>query len=328
MLGVEPAFKNRHINVVCMRIVMVPDFQSLMLPVLKLAENQEIKMNNAVEALSGQFNLTPEERQQRIPSGTQTLMANRVQWAKTYLKNAGLVTQRRRGFYIATDEGRQILTKQLGRIDIKFLKNYESFKQFIGQNKEDAASDDADTVKAEPIIETYVTPDEQLSAAHKLIEDELADELLNKMRLASPAFFESLLVNLLEAMNYGGAEGSGHTLGQTADNGVDGVIDQDALGVDQIYIQAKRYKEGNNVGAASIRDFFGALNLKKAQKGIFFTTSDFTNNAVQTAKELGVRIVLINGEKLARLMLRYNIGCRDQRVLHLKKIDEDFFIEG
>jgi len=149
---------------------------------------------------------------------------------------------------------------------------------------------------------------------------------MDRVRDASPGFFERLIVELLLAMGYGGAsEEAGRALGKTGDDGIDGVIDQDPLGVDQVYVQAKRYGEANSVGAGAMRDFFGALSLKKAQKGIFVTTSSFSPSAVQTAKDLGSRIVLIDGAQLARLMIRYNIGCRDEEIVHLKKIDEDFF---
>ncbi|WP_223827954.1 restriction endonuclease [Vreelandella titanicae] len=146
----------------------------------------------------------------------------------------------------------------------------------------------------------------------------LAADILSRTRQADPAFFEQLLVDLLLAMGYGGSgAGMAHTLGKTGDNGFDGVINHDPLGVDQVYIQAKHYAEGNNIAAGEVRDFFGALNLKKNQKGIFITTSDFTSLAIQTAKRLGTRIVLINGKELANLMLRYNIGSRDEDVLHI-----------
>ncbi len=173
--------------------------------------------------------------------------------------------------------------------------------------------------------EDLVTPDETLRQAHQTINAALAADLLDRVREASPAFFERLIVDLLLAMGYGGtSEEAGRALGKSGDDGVDGVIDQDPLGVDQIYIQAKRYAAGNAIGAGAIRDFFGALSLKKVQKGIFVTTSTFSPSAVQTAREL-MRIVLIDGDQLAKLMIRYNIGCRDEEILHLKKVDEDFF---
>jgi restriction system protein len=212
-------------------------------------------------------------------------------------------------------------------IDNKYLKQFDEFVAFTEQKNE--ACDTQSANKQEAIntsTTSEITPDEALLDAYKTINDALALELISRTREVTPAFFEDLLIELLLAMGYGGTgEGAAHALGKSGDNGIDGVIDQDPLGVDQIYIQAKRYAEGNNIGAGDIRDFFGALNLKKAQKGIFITTSDFTASAIQTAKDLGMRIVLINGKELAKLMLRYNIGSRDEQVLHLKKIDEEFF---
>ena len=165
--------------------------------------------------------------------------------------------------------------------------------------------------------------------AYKVIRNALAADLLDRVRNATPQFFEELIIELLVAMGYGGADtDAGRTLGQSGDDGVDGVIDQDPLGVDQVYIQAKRYQEGNNIGAGAIRDFFGALNLQKAQKGIFFTSSAFSASAKETAEGLGMRIVLIDGERLANLMIQYNIGCREEEIIRLKKIDEEFFDQG
>jgi len=215
------------------------------------------------------------------------------------------------------------LAQNPDRIDNDFLKQFESFQDF--QNRKGTQSAGAKT-EDEPIDDGNATPDEILRAAHRSINVSLAADLLDRVREASPQFFEELLIQLLLSMGYGGtSEDAARALGQSGDNGVDGVVDQDPLGVDQIYVQAKRYAEGNNIGAGHIRDFFGALNLKKAQKGLFFTTSAFSSSAIQTAKDLGMRIVLIDGQQLAKLMIRYNIGCRDEEVLYLKKVDEEFF---
>lgn len=201
------------------------------------------------------------------------------------------------------------------------MKQFDTFNSFHGQSSETKVVYNTLTQDDE-----QMTPDEVLRRAYEKINDSLSTDLLTRVRAVSPIFFETLLVDLLVEMGYGGnEEGAAHALGRTGDNGVDGVINQDPLGVDQIYIQAKRYAEGNNVGASDIRDFFGALNLKKANKGLFITTSDFTQSAVQTARDLGSRIVLINGQQLSKLMLRFNVGCRDVETLHLKRVDEDFF---
>ncbi|MEZ8027435.1 restriction endonuclease [Enterovibrio norvegicus] len=302
---------------------MIPSYQAFMGPLLevaKTANGQEIRLRDAINALAEHFGLSEEEREEKLPSGKQTVIDSRVGWARTYLSKAGLIEVTRRGHFMITPRGIDAISNPNVVIDTRFLKRYEEFVAFISpsQNKEDEPSL-AD-------VESETTPDEVLRTAYKQINDAIASEILARTRKVSPAFFEQLLIDLLLAMGYGGTgEGMAHTLGKSGDNGVDGVINQDPLGVDQVYIQAKRYAEGANISSGNIRDFFGALNLKKAQKGIFITTSDFTPSAVQTAKDLGMRIVLINGKELAKLMLRYNIGSRDEQVLYIKRIDEEFF---
>ncbi|WP_086982431.1 restriction endonuclease [Vibrio aphrogenes] len=302
---------------------MIPTYQEFMQPLLEIARNgREIKVRDAIKTLADQYNLTPEERVEKLPSGRVTVLDNRVGWAKTYLTKSGLLESTRRAHFVITERGKRALEDPKVEINNAYLKQFEEFNAFKEQKNEIQPN----PTLSETTCEDDITPDETLRAAYKQINNALADEILIRTRQVTPAFFEQLLVDLLIAMGYGGSsEGMGHTLGQTGDNGVDGVINQDPLGVDQVYIQAKRYAQGNNVGSGDIRDFFGALNLKKAQKGIFITTSDFTVSATQTAKDLGMRIVLINGKELAKLMLKYNIGSRDEQVLHLKKIDEEFF---
>jgi restriction system protein len=239
------------------------------------------------------------------------------------LKQAGLLTYPRRGFFVITDDGRKVLSQNLERIDAKYLMAFEAFQAFRSRRhtneNEPEASDDE-------IVESDATPDETLRLAHRQINLALGADLLERVRAASPKFFEDVIVSLLLAMGYGGtAQDAARALGRSGDNGVDGVVDQDPLGVDQIYVQAKRYAHGNTISAGDIRDFFGALNLKKAQKGIFFTTSSFSPSAVQTAKDLSTRIVLIDGEQLSNLMIKYGVGCRTEEVLHLKRVDDEFF---
>lgn len=302
---------------------MIPDYQSLMLPVLKSASDEAIDTRSVIKALAEDFELSEDERENLLPSGKQRTFDNRVRWAKTYLKQAGLLEYPKRGYFVATDEGRRVLSDKPEKIDNSFLKQYEAFQEFQSRKGSESGTQTDSTT---PVTDSNATPDEILHAAHKKINDSLSAELLGRVRNSTPQFFEQLIVDLLLAMGYGGtSEDAARALGQSGDNGVDGVIDQDPLGVDQIYVQAKRYAEGNNVGAGDIRDFFGALNLKKAQKGLFFTTSVFSQSAVQTAKDLGMRIVLIDGVQLTKLMIRYGIGCRDEEVLHLQKIDDEFF---
>lgn len=300
---------------------MIPDYQTLMRPVLQAAANGEIRMADVVERLAGQFNLTPEEQAELLPSGNQTILSNRVHWARTYLKQAGLVEATRRGHIAITERGRAALADETTPIDNKLLRTFPEFIEFQGRGKSNISAESEEMLSA-----NEATPEELLRNAYESLTGSVANELIDRLRAGSPAFFERTIVNLLLAMGYGGSsEEAGRALGQSGDDGVDGVIDQDPLGVDQIYVQAKRYAENNLVGPAAIREFFGSLSLKKAQKGIFVTTSGFTRSATETARQIGGRIVLIDGQQLGRLMVRYNVGCRDQEVLSIKRIDEDFF---
>lgn len=310
---------------------MIPNYQEFMRPFLQVAykahnngQANEVKLRDVINQLAEQFNLTDEERTETLPSGKQPVLDNRVGWARTYLTKAGLLDVTRRAHFVITPRGIEALKDNVD-INNEYLKRFDEFVAFKQKNNESTETQNT-TVLPAAEAESDITPDEALRSAYRKINDALAEEIIERTRKVTPAFFENLLIELLLAMGYGGTgEGAAHALGKSGDNGIDGVINQDPLGVDQIYIQAKRYAQGNNVGSGDIRDFFGALNLKKAQKGIFITTSDFTPSAMQTAKDLGMRIVLINGKELAKLMLRYNIGSRDEQVLHLKKIDEEFF---
>jgi restriction system protein len=309
---------------------MIPDYQSLMRPVLTCAAAGETRIGDVVELLADKLALTAEERTQLLPSGKQTRFANRVNWAKAYLAKAGLVENTRRGYFRITPRGQAALADAAATINNVYLDQFKEFQDFKAKvNEADGATAAISPAQASAPFSAPAgteTPDEALRKAHSAITGALAADLLDRVRKATPAFFEKLIVELLLAMGYGGtSEEAGRALGQSGDDGVDGVIDQDPLGVDQIFVQAKRYAEGNNIGAGAIRDFYGALSLKKAHKGIFVTTSAFSQPAVDTARGLGSRIVLIDGLQLSRLMIRYNVGCRDEDVLHLKKVDEDFF---
>ncbi|MEN9417614.1 MAG: Mrr restriction system protein, partial [Pseudomonadota bacterium] len=264
---------------------MIPDYQSLMRPVLAFAAAGETKIGDAVEQLADKLGLTPEERAQLLPSGKQTMFANRVHWAKTYLVKAGLAEGTRRGYYRITPRGQAVLADAAVTINNAYLDQFKEFQDFKAKvNEADGATSSASATQPSAPLSTE-TPDEALRKAHGAITGALAADLLDRVRKATPAFFEKLIVELLLAMGYGGtSEEAGRALGQSGDDGVDGVIDQDPLGVDQIFVQAKRYAEGKNIGAGAIRDFYGALSLKKAHKGIFFTTSAFSQPAVDTAR--------------------------------------------
>ncbi|KUO55006.1 MAG: restriction endonuclease [Sphingomonadales bacterium BRH_c42] len=301
---------------------MIPDYQTLMLPVLELAAEGEANIGLTTEAVSDQFSLSPEERIELLPSGKLTVIRSRVHWAKAYLKQAGLVEATKRGHFRITDRGRAVLQNPPTKIDNAFLDQFEEFRQF--RERGHKAGEAAPVVQLEQ--DSSASPEDVLNAAHQQITDFFIAELIDRMIAGTPAFFEKAIVELLLAMGYGGSsQEAGRAIGKSGDDGVDGVIDQDVLGVDQIFIQAKRYKSENIVGPAAIREFYGALSMRKAQKGIFVTTSGFTKAALDTASQIGGRIVLIDGQQLGRLMVRYNVGCRDKDTLHIKDFDEDFF---
>jgi restriction system protein len=305
----------------------IPDFQSLMLPVLSVAanaENREIRIGDVIDRLAEELHLTPEERAQLLPSGVQGLFANRVHWAKFNLSKAGLTENTRRGYFKITPRGQQVIDSKTARIDMNFLNQFEEYAQFRRGSAEE-------TIEAQQpasvVVSTQTqTPDEIMRAAYRQIETSLAQELLDRVRGAPPDFFERLILKLLLNMGFGGSVAdAARALGRSGDGGVDGVINQDALGLDRIYIQAKRYAVGNNIGSGAIRDFFGSLDRHKATKGLFVTASSFSPAAIETAQFLSKRIVLIDGEQLSKLMIRHNVGCRVEDTLQIKKIDEDFF---
>lgn len=297
-----------------------------MLPVLRVAavKNEEVRISDVIAKLAEDFALTSDELSQLLASGRQTTFANRVHWAKSYLGKAGLVELTKRAYFRITVLGREVLTSPPERIDIKFLNQFPGFQKF-----RDAEEEEGDV--ASPRVSdnaTTLTPDEAMRSAHRQLEVALADEMLQRIRSGTPAFFESLIVRLLVRMGYGGGsvtDVAKALVGGPGDGGVDGVIDQDPLGLDRIYVQAKRYAAGNTVGAGDIRDFFGSLDRFKATKGLFVTASTFTSSARQTAEQLSKRIVLMDGDQLTRLMIFHGVGCVIEETLHVKKVDEEFF---
>lgn len=303
----------------------IPDFQTIMLPLLKLSADKEWRISDAVERLATEFNLSQEERNVLIPSGRQTTFANRVAWAKSYLVKAGLLSPTKRAHFYISGQGRNVLSNPPDRITIKFLNQFPEFLAFRNESEAESISNDSSV--SDLIEESVLTPDEAIRNAHAQLEQELADELLLKIRSGTPAFFENLVVRLLFSMGYGGsvAEISKALVGGSGDGGVDGVIDQDILGLDRIYVQAKRYADGNTISPKHIREFFGSLDNFKASKGLFVTASTYTRQARETAAGLSKRIVLIDGSQLTRLMIRHNVGCRVEETLEIKKIDDEFF---
>lgn len=315
----------RHSNKERKVTMALPTYQDVMLPLLKACAGREIRLMEAVEVLAREFHLSDAERDERHPSGRQAIFANRIAWAKTYLSKAGLLTSLRRGVFGLTDEGRRVLATNPRRVDNGTLMQFPAFRAFRARGH--SGEGDSDPVSLQIGAQAALTPDEMLRSAHAEMEAALAADLLLRIRSGPPAFFERVIVQLLIAMGYGGvtADIDRALVGQSGDNGIDGVIDQDPLGLDRIYVQAKRYAEDNPVGAGAIRDFFGSLDRVKASKGVFVTTSRFSLSARETAEHLSKRLVLIDGEKLANLMIKHNVGCRIQETFYSKTVDEEFF---
>lgn len=298
----------------------IPDFQSLMLPLMNLiADEKEHAIRDATLTIGQQFNLSESEWAEMLPSGRAPLFYNRLAWAKTHLKKAGLIDQPRRGVIVISERGRQVLSTRPTNIDLRLLEQFPQTTQPILANNTAAVDSTESVVSA--------SPEEVLERAHAEISQELADELIETIKQCSPEFFERLVVKLLLNMGYGGSQiEAGKAVGRSGDGGIDGVINEDRLGLDAIYIQAKRWE--GSVGEGPIRDFKGALDAKGASKGVFITTSTFTPAAVAAAKNSrSYRIVLIDGVRLAQLMIEHDLGVSITATYQLKKIDSDFFAD-
>jgi restriction system protein len=306
----------------------IPDFQTLMLPVLRRSADGEVRISDVVMKLANEYGLTDEERAHLLPSGRQTTFANRVHWAKSYLGKAGLVSLSGRGRFAITDRGRKILASPPQKIDIKFLQQFSEFAAFRGDGgPESSMVEIVVSGKGKAPEATTLTPDETIRDAHRRLEGALAEDLLGRVRQASPAFFERVVVQVLISMGYGGSVAAidRALTGSSGDGGIDGVIDQDPLGLDRIYVQAKRYQDRSPVGSGAIRDFLGSLDRVRATKGLFVTTSTLTASARETAEMLSKRIVLIDGAQFSKLMLLHGVGCRIEETLTIKRVDEEFF---
>ena len=305
-----------------------PDYQTLMLPVLKHAARGETRVPDVEDLIADEFRLSKEERGQLLPSGRQKVLHNRIHWAKFYLSKAGLIESPRRGRFIASDAGRILLAQNPVRIDVDLLLKYPPFKEF--HRGESTARGETVSLDAEvqPSRTATTTPEEQIEAAHVALQSALSSELLQRILQNSPGFFESVIVDLLVAMGYGGSRrNASQQLGRTGDGGVDGVINEDRLGLDRVYIQAKRYADGHAVGRPDVQGFVGSLVGLGATKGVFVTTSTFSSQATEFVRHLTQRIILIDGKRLAELMIEHNVGVRLNRTVEFKRLDEDFFTE-
>lgn len=309
----------------------IPDYQTLMLPVLRFVGEhsaRELPIREVNEAMAGKFNLSQEELNQLLPSGTQNLFGNRVNWARVYLKLAGLIETPNRGIVRITLRGVEVLARNPARIDRAFLNQFPDFVAHQSQKAQRAAATKAGRTEESEITNSG-TPLESLEAGHQRLREELAGELLERTKQCSPAFFERLVVELLLKMGYGGSRAdAGKALGRSGDGGIDGIIKEDRLGLDAIYIQAKRWAD-KPVGRPEVQQFQGALSGHGAVKGIFITTSHYTDEARDYAAGLrNSKIVLIDGEELAELMIDHGIGVATAATYEVKRVDSDYFAEG
>ncbi|KQU94935.1 restriction endonuclease [Mesorhizobium sp. Root102] len=306
---------------------MIPDYQSLMLPVLRLAAVGETRVADVAERIADDLQLTPEERDELLPSGRQRVLHNRIHWAKFYMSKAGLIASPARGRFVSTDRGRALLDMAPERIDVPLLLREPGFREFY-RNEGGAAEQDAAIAKSLDAASPHTTPEEQIDAAYVSLTAALRDELLQRILVNSPGFFEQLIVDLLVAMGYGGShKDAAAQLGRSGDGGVDGIVNEDRLGLDRIYVQAKRYAPGNPVSRPDVNGFVGSLVGLGATKGVFVTTSTFSQPARDYVRHLTQRVILIDGQELADLMIEHGVGVRGYRTVEFKRLDEDFFGE-
>jgi len=298
----------------------IPDYQTCMLPLLQFyADGQEHSFREAIESLAKEFSVTADERREMLPSGQQEVLDNRIGWARTYMKKAGLIEATKRGVNKITQRGLDVLRKKPAKIDVNYLAQFQEFKDFraLRHTKVEEVSE-LDTSKK--------TPEEALEGAYQKLRTDLAADLLQRLKTCSPTFFERLVVEVIVKMGYGGTrKDAGRAIGKAGDGGIDGIIKEDKLGLDAIYTQAKRWE--NTVGRPEVQKFVGALTGLRAKKGLFITTSDFSSDAEDYVSRIDAKVVLIDGETLAQLMIDHNVGVSTVGTYELKKVDSDYFSE-
>jgi restriction system protein len=302
----------------------IPDYQTVMLPLLQsISDGQEHSLKEAARQMAEYFKLTPEECEKRIPSGNSTYIKNRTGWARTYLKKAGLLHSPQRGAIQITDRGKELLSQNPLRIDNSLLEQYPEFIEFKNRSKPKARGDSNGKTLSTSENET---PEETIERSYTELRSQLADELLDQIKRGSPEFFEQLVVDVIVAMGYGGSHRDAAQATQKSnDGGIDGIIKQDRLGLDTIYIQAKKWDENRVIHRPEIQKFAGALQGVRARKGIFITTSSFSEGACEYAETIDTRIILIDGLELCQLMIDYGVGVTPQRLYEIKDLDSDYF---
>lgn len=300
---------------------MIPDFQTIMLPLLKfLKDGDQYLLAEVVLGLANHFKLSEDDLRVKVPSGQQPMFKNRVTWAISYLKNAGLINYPQRGVYQITDTGKQLLKENIDSINISYLKKFDAFKKWQSTYSESVQES---TVA---YVSNQETPEELIGNTIKALNEELSLDLLQVIKGKTAAEFERFVLVLLNAMGYGSLEERSYeVVGQSGDNGIDGIIYQDQFGIDRVYVQAKKWAD-NKVQSKDIRDFIGSLSLKGTNKGVFITTSEFTEDARKTVQmNPQNRIIIINGKQLAEYAIKYNVGVQIKAKYEVKSIDNDFF---
>lgn len=301
----------------------IPKFNEMMLPILKLLSDGEIHSSQEISNyLAKFFNLSEEEVNLRMPNSNKSYFYDRVNWAKTYLRKAVLIESLTRSTVIITERGNSILKENLSEISKSYLMNFKEFREFaVSTEKKDKVLG-KDSISS---ITDELSPEEQISINYSKLIDSLSDDLIEKIKSCTPTFFENLVVDLLVRMGYGGTlnEAAGQVVGKSHDGGIDGIIKEDRLGLDAIYIQAKRWD--NVIGSNEIRSFVGALAGKKAKKGVFITTSNFSKEALNFINQTDFRIILIDGKQLAQYMIEYNVGTTTRNIFEIKQLDQDYF---
>jgi len=308
--------------------VAIPDYQTLMLPVLKLASTGECRVPDVATRVADEFRLSEAEREELLSSGKQRVLHNRIHWAKFYMAKAGLIDTPSRGRFTASQAGKDLLATNPSRIDVSVLMRMPQFREFYRNEGAEAGEDG----HAAPVLQAQAvqgsTPEEQIDAAQQALLSALRAELLERIIANTPSFFEQLIVSLLVAMGYGGShKNAAAQLGRSGDGGVDGVINEDRLGLDRVYVQAKRYAPANTIGRPDVQGFVGSLVGLGASKGVFVTTSSFSPQAREFVKHLSQRVVLIDGQALTDLLVEHGVGVRTFRTIEVKRLDEDFFLE-
>ena len=302
----------------------IPDYQSCMLPLLRFAgDGEEHQLKDAIAAMADEFSLSDEDRNEFLPSGQQPVFTNRVGWARTYLKKAALLSSPRRGYFKITDRGREVLKENPKEINQKYLERFPEFVEFKSIRRERNEENGTDV----PELALGQTPHEALESAYERLRSELASEILSSIRGCDPSLFENIVVELLVKMGYGGSrKDAGRAIGRSGDEGIDGIIKEDHLGLDNIYIQAKRWEA--TIGRPEIQKFAGALQGQRARKGIFITASDFTKDALDFVSRIDSKIILIDGATLAKVMIDFGVGVNPVATYQVQKIDSDYFTDN